>query len=48
MKGVARAAGRLDARGHFTFGGCLEEGARGWIARSLLKQAASIAKELEV
>lgn len=38
VKGVARVADRLDARGHVTFGGCLEEGARGWIARSILKQ----------
>lgn len=34
---VARIATRLDARGHATFGGRLAEGARGLIARQLLK-----------
>lgn len=36
--GVARIATRLDARGHATFGGRLVEGARGFIARQILKQ----------
>jgi menaquinone-dependent protoporphyrinogen oxidase len=32
------AARRLDAREHVTFGGRLEEGASGWVARMLIKQ----------
>jgi len=28
---------RLDARGHVTFGGCLEEGAKGRIAQSIVR-----------
>ncbi|GAA3775827.1 hypothetical protein GCM10022206_13150 [Streptomyces chiangmaiensis] len=28
---------RLNARGHVTFGGCLEESATGWTARMLLR-----------
>jgi menaquinone-dependent protoporphyrinogen oxidase len=28
---------RLDARNHVTFGGCLEEGAKGRIARMILR-----------
>ncbi|MFM9442464.1 flavodoxin domain-containing protein [Streptomyces acidiscabies] len=32
VRGVQRAMTSLDARGHVTFGGCLEEGARGWVA----------------
>lgn len=38
VPGVARIATRLNARGHTTFGGRLTEGARGFIARQLLKQ----------
>ncbi|WP_155056031.1 flavodoxin domain-containing protein [Streptomyces blattellae] len=37
VPGVKKAMARLDARGHVTFGGCLEEGARGWVARMILK-----------
>jgi menaquinone-dependent protoporphyrinogen oxidase len=37
VPGVKKAADRLDARGHVTFGGCLEEGAKGWVARMILK-----------
>ncbi|MFI2435910.1 flavodoxin domain-containing protein [Streptomyces sp. NPDC018693] len=35
--GVRRVMDRLDARGHITFGGRLEEGAKGRIARMLLR-----------
>lgn len=38
VAGAARAADRLAARGHKTFGGRLAEGANGLIARQLLKQ----------
>ncbi|MCL6669956.1 MULTISPECIES: flavodoxin domain-containing protein [Streptomyces] len=34
---VRRAVDRLDARGHVTFGGCLEEGAKGRIARMIIR-----------
>ncbi|MGW5861544.1 flavodoxin domain-containing protein [Streptomyces sp. NPDC055239] len=34
---VRRALIRLDARDHVTFGGCLEEGAKGRIARMIIK-----------
>ncbi|MGW7409967.1 flavodoxin domain-containing protein [Streptomyces sp. NPDC054833] len=37
VPGVRRAMTRLDARGHVTFGGCLEEGAKGRIARMILR-----------
>ncbi|MGI5452075.1 flavodoxin domain-containing protein [Streptomyces sp. CA-249302] len=37
VHGVRRAMARLDARGHVTFGGCLEEGAKGRIARSIVR-----------
>ncbi|MFJ1608612.1 flavodoxin domain-containing protein [Streptomyces sp. NPDC088253] len=36
VPGVQRAMARLDARGHITFGGCLEEGATGFIARRIV------------
>ncbi|MDX3388138.1 flavodoxin domain-containing protein [Streptomyces niveiscabiei] len=36
VAGVRRAMASLDARGHVTFGGCLEEGARGWVAGRIL------------
>ena len=36
VPGVQRAMVRLDARGHVTFGGCLEEGAKGFIARKIV------------
>jgi menaquinone-dependent protoporphyrinogen oxidase len=36
VPGVRRAMTQLDARGHATFGGCLEEGAKGWIARKIV------------
>jgi len=34
---VQKAMTSLRARGHATFGGCLEEGARGWIAGMILR-----------
>ncbi|MEU6526805.1 flavodoxin domain-containing protein [Streptomyces sp. NPDC046924] len=37
VPGVQKAVVELDARGHVTFGGCLEEGAKGWIARMILR-----------
>lgn len=37
VRGVRRAMVRLDARGHVTFGGCLEEGAKGRIAQSIVR-----------
>ncbi|MFF1278574.1 flavodoxin domain-containing protein [Streptomyces marokkonensis] len=37
VPGVQKAMARLDARGHVTFGGRLEEGAGGWVARMLLR-----------
>ncbi|MEU6548308.1 flavodoxin domain-containing protein [Streptomyces sp. NPDC046859] len=36
VPGVLRAMARLDAQGHITFGGCLQEGARGRVARMIL------------
>ena len=36
VPGVKRAMVRLDAREHVTFGGCLEEGAKGFIARKIV------------
>ncbi|MFJ5260081.1 flavodoxin domain-containing protein [Streptomyces sp. NPDC088387] len=37
VPGVKKAMTRLDAREHVTFGGCLEEGAKGWVARMILR-----------
>ncbi|WP_416959492.1 flavodoxin domain-containing protein [Streptomyces sp. Agncl-13] len=37
VHGVRRAMIRLDVRGHVTFGGCLEEGAKGRIAQSIVR-----------
>ncbi|WP_406437152.1 flavodoxin domain-containing protein [Streptomyces sp. NBC_01613] len=37
VPGVRRAMTRLDARGHVTFGGRLEEGAKGRIARMIVR-----------
>ncbi|MER7576667.1 flavodoxin domain-containing protein [Streptomyces sp. NPDC126514] len=37
VPGVKKAMTRLDARGHITFGGCLEEGAKGWVAGLILR-----------
>ncbi|MFC8348423.1 flavodoxin domain-containing protein [Streptomyces sp. NPDC057280] len=37
VPGVRRAMNRLDARGHVTFGGCLVEGAKGRIAKMLVR-----------
>ncbi|MGW2829550.1 flavodoxin domain-containing protein [Streptomyces sp. NPDC001286] len=34
---VRRAVDKLDARGHVTFGGCLQEGAKGRIARMIIR-----------
>jgi menaquinone-dependent protoporphyrinogen oxidase len=37
VRGVRRDMNRLDVRGHITFGGCLEEGAKGRVARMILR-----------
>ncbi|WP_405640356.1 flavodoxin domain-containing protein [Streptomyces sp. NBC_00019] len=37
VPGVQRAMTRLDADEHVTFGGCLEEGAKGFVARMILR-----------
>ncbi|MET7451962.1 flavodoxin domain-containing protein [Streptomyces sp. NPDC005574] len=37
VRGVRRAMVRLDVQGHVTFGGCLEEGARGRVAGMILR-----------
>jgi menaquinone-dependent protoporphyrinogen IX oxidase len=37
VPGVRKAMVRFDARGHVTFGGCLEEGAKGWVAGMILR-----------
>ncbi|MFD8226179.1 flavodoxin domain-containing protein [Streptomyces massasporeus] len=37
VPGVKKATYRLDAREHVTFGGCLREGAKGWVARMILR-----------
>ncbi|GAA3534690.1 MULTISPECIES: flavodoxin domain-containing protein [Streptomyces] len=37
VPGVKKAMARLDARDHVTFGGCLEEGAKGWVAGMILR-----------
>jgi menaquinone-dependent protoporphyrinogen oxidase len=37
VPGVQKVITGLDARGHVTFGGCLEEGAKGWVARMILR-----------
>ncbi|MEU0075576.1 flavodoxin domain-containing protein [Streptomyces sp. NPDC006332] len=37
VRGVRRAMNRLDARDHVTFGGCLEEGAKGRVAKMILR-----------
>ncbi|MFF7953217.1 flavodoxin domain-containing protein [Streptomyces griseorubiginosus] len=37
VPGVKKAMTRLGAREHITFGGCLEEGAKGWVARMILR-----------
>lgn len=37
VPGVKKAVVELDAREHVTFGGCLEEGAKGWVARMILR-----------
>lgn len=37
VPGVRRAASRFDAREHITFGGCLEKGAKGFIARRIVE-----------
>ncbi|MEU2749848.1 flavodoxin domain-containing protein [Streptomyces collinus] len=37
VPGVKRAMARLDVREHVTFGGCLREGAKGWVARMILR-----------
>ncbi|MGC0208699.1 flavodoxin domain-containing protein [Streptomyces levis] len=37
VPGVRKTMARLDAREHVTFGGRLEEGAKGWVARMILR-----------
>ncbi|GHA03001.1 flavodoxin domain-containing protein [Streptomyces purpurascens] len=37
VPGVRKAMVRLDAREHVTFGGCLREGAKGWVARMIVR-----------
>lgn len=37
VSSVSKAITRLDARGHVTFGGCLEEGAKGFVAGMILR-----------
>ncbi|MER5199961.1 flavodoxin domain-containing protein [Streptomyces sp. NPDC002755] len=37
VRGVRRAMNRLDVREHVTFGGCLEEGAKGRVAGMILR-----------
>lgn len=37
VPGVQKIIIRLDAREHITFGGCLEEGAKGWVAGMILR-----------
>lgn len=37
MPGVKRAMDRLDVREHATFGGCLREGVKGWVARMIVR-----------
>ncbi|MFE0257788.1 flavodoxin domain-containing protein [Streptomyces sp. NPDC059010] len=37
VPGVKKAMTRLDAREHITFGGCLQEGAKGWVAGMILR-----------
>ncbi|MBJ6637547.1 flavodoxin [Streptomyces sp. DHE7-1] len=37
VAGVRRAMDRVDAREHVTFGGCLEDGAEGRLARMILR-----------
>lgn len=38
VPGVRRIMTRLDTQGHVTFGGCLKEGARGFVARMILRE----------
>ncbi|WP_328222532.1 flavodoxin domain-containing protein [Streptomyces sp. NBC_00104] len=37
VPGVKKDMDRLDCREHVTFGGCLEEGAKGWVAGMILR-----------
>ncbi|CCK32511.1 flavodoxin [Streptomyces davaonensis JCM 4913] len=37
VPGLRRAMTRLDARAHVTFGGCLQEGAKGRIAKMIIR-----------
>ncbi|MEU9386454.1 flavodoxin, partial [Streptomyces sp. NPDC048279] len=37
VRAVRRAMRDLHARGHVTFGGCLEEDADGWLARRIVR-----------
>ncbi|MFE7120635.1 flavodoxin domain-containing protein [Streptomyces sp. NPDC057654] len=38
VPGATRASMRLNAREHITFGGCLQEGAKGAVARMIVKR----------
>ena len=37
VPGAAKVLGRLGARGHITFGGCLGPDSRGWIAKKMVQ-----------
>lgn len=37
VPGVKKAIAWLDAQEHITFGGCLREGAKGWVARMIVR-----------
>ncbi|MEV1063590.1 flavodoxin domain-containing protein [Streptomyces sp. NPDC050263] len=37
VRGVQKAMSRLEVRDHVTFGGCLEDGAKGWVAGMILR-----------
>ncbi|MFI7497979.1 flavodoxin domain-containing protein [Streptomyces sp. NPDC049687] len=37
VRGVQQAMTRLDVRDHVTFGGCLRDGAKGWVAGMILR-----------
>ncbi|UOB08106.1 flavodoxin domain-containing protein [Streptomyces sp. HP-A2021] len=37
VPGVKKAMAQLDAQEHITFGGCLREGAKGWVARMIVR-----------
>ncbi|MDX3714723.1 flavodoxin domain-containing protein [Streptomyces europaeiscabiei] len=37
VPGVHKAMARLNVREHVTFGGCLQDGAKGWVARMIMR-----------